>query len=92
MIPVQDILNRIKWDKRYGKGRFDIGYYDRILDKIIIVPFKEIHFVQENHFLFEIEDNEATIHTIPYHRVREIYKNGQLIWKRNITTLPHKHH
>ena len=81
MIPVQDILNRIKWDRHF-KGRFEIGYYDRIENKIIIVPYKEIYFPEENHFLFELMDKEGTIHSIPFHRVREIYKNGDIIWKR----------
>lgn len=82
MKPIQDILNRIKWDRHF-RGRFDIGYYDRIEDKILIVPFKEVQFPEENHFIFEIEDEEGSVHTIPYHRVREVYKNGELIWKRS---------
>lgn len=82
MKPIQDIINRIKWDPHYGKGSFMIGYYDRLEDRILLVPFKDIHFVKENHFLFEIEDSRGEIHTIPYHRVRQVYKNSALIWER----------
>lgn len=83
MIPVQDILNRIKWDIHF-RGKFQVGYYDRVEDEIIIVPFKELTFPEENHFLFEVEDDNGTVHTIPYHRVRQIFRNGEMIWKRNV--------
>jgi len=82
MKPVQDILNRIKWDREFGKGDFDIGYYDRVEDRILLVPFRKVQFPEENHFLFEIEDDEGVVHSIPFHRVREIYKNGERIWHR----------
>jgi len=42
MIPAQEILNRIRWDVEYAKGEFVIGYYDRVDDRIIKVPFREI--------------------------------------------------
>jgi uncharacterized protein (UPF0248 family) len=82
MIPIQDLLNRIRWDKEFGEGSFEVGYYDRILDTIIKVPFCEIRFIPDNHFAFQVIDqNEITI-SIPFHRCREVYKNGLLIWKR----------
>jgi len=33
MIPIQELLNRIKWDKSFGAGRFEITYYDRVEEK-----------------------------------------------------------
>ena len=82
MQPVQDILNRIRWDSEYAKSHFTIGYYDRIADTIIHVPFKELYFDDEDHFDFQIVDGEGVTHTIPLHRIREIYKNGDIIWNR----------
>ena len=29
MTPIHELLNRIRWDKEYGQGRFEIGYFDR---------------------------------------------------------------
>jgi uncharacterized protein (UPF0248 family) len=31
MIPIHRLLNRIRWDPGFGRGRFVIGYYDRLL-------------------------------------------------------------
>jgi uncharacterized protein (UPF0248 family) len=82
MQTAQDILNRIRWDERLATDTFMIGYYDRVEDQIIKVAFTEIRFPEDNHFQFEIIDEEGELASIPYHRVREIYRNGQLIWHR----------
>jgi len=47
MIPIQDLLHRIRWDPEFGRGEFVIGYYDRIEHEIIHVPFREIKFPQD---------------------------------------------
>lgn len=82
MIPIQDLLNRIRWDQEFGKGRFEIGYYDRIEARIIRVPFHALQFEAGDHFAFEITDAFGEVHSIPYHRVHEVYRDGSLIWNR----------
>lgn len=44
MIPIQDLLHRIRWDPEFGRDEFIIGYYDRVEHEIILVPFREISF------------------------------------------------
>lgn len=83
MKPIQELLNRIRWDKEYAKAKFTIGYYDRIEDKIIVVPFRDLYFDDEDHFDFQILDEEGMTHNIPLHRVKELYRNGELIWHRD---------
>jgi uncharacterized protein (UPF0248 family) len=83
MKAIQEILNRIRWDKGYAKADFKIGYYDRVEKKTIFVPFREIYFDDEDHFGFQVLDDEGLTHSIPLHRVREVYKNGKLIWHRD---------
>ncbi len=83
MIPIHELLNRIRWDQEFGDADFIIGYYDRLEDKIIQVPLKEIYFDKEDHFDFELIDEEGTAHTIPLHRIREVTRNGERIWHRN---------
>ena len=82
MKPIQDILNRIRWDADFASASFSIGYYDRLEDKLILVPFRELYFDEEDHFNFQIVDEEGVTHTIPLHRIKELYKNGKLIWHR----------
>lgn len=82
MQPVQDLLNRIRWDHVYADADFEIGYYDRIKDRIIVVPFATLSFPADDHFAFELFDNAGEVHRVPYHRVREIHRNGSCIWSR----------
>lgn len=82
MIPIHELLNRIRWDKEFGKGRFALGYFDRIKNEIMVVPFEELWFDAGKHFYFQVLDTEGETHSIPFHRVKEVYKNGELIWHR----------
>jgi len=83
MMPIHDLLSRIRWDRRFGQGRFEIGYYDRVEGRVLIVPFNEIRFPEDDHRTFELIDDEGEIHRIPYHRVRSVSRNGAEIWRRN---------
>ncbi len=42
MIPIHELLNRICWDREFGKGIFEIGYYDRMEQKNIRVSFEKV--------------------------------------------------
>lgn len=82
MIPIQDLLNRIRWDKQFARGTFVIGYYDRLQDRILKVPFDQITFDPQDHFSVGVSDENGEYHSVPLHRIKEVYKNGELIWSR----------
>ena len=82
MIPIQDLLNRIIWDTAFSQGSFEIGYYDRVEDRIIKVALQQIELIKGDHFTFKLIDQYGETCSIPYHRIREVYKDGQLIWSR----------
>jgi uncharacterized protein (UPF0248 family) len=82
MIPIQELLNRIHWDAEFARGEFVIGYYDRVEDRIIEVPLRELYFDPGDHFSFQLLDEEGETHTIPFHRIKAVYKDGRLIWHR----------
>jgi len=82
MIPIQELLNRIIWDKDFGRGCFEIGYYDRILDEIVIVSFEQLAFTPGDHFAFHLFTPDGEALSIPFHRVREVYRDGKIIWQR----------
>lgn len=82
MIPIHELLNRIRWDAAYAKGRFMIGYYDRVEDKVIQLPFERIQLDPADHFGFQAIDPDGFAHEVPFHRVKDVYKDGQLIWHR----------
>jgi uncharacterized protein (UPF0248 family) len=82
MIPIQDLFNKIRWDKEFGKGYFEIGYEDHWEEKIIRVAFKKVVFEEGNQFSFQIKLGGEMV-TIPFHRVKEVYRDGGLIWQRS---------
>jgi uncharacterized protein (UPF0248 family) len=81
MIPIQELLHRIRWDPGFG-GRFEIGYYDRLEDAVIRVPLAELRFPGEAPALFELLDQEGVLHSIPFHRIKAVWRDGSLIWHR----------
>jgi uncharacterized protein (UPF0248 family) len=84
MIPIQDLLHRIQWDPKFGEGTFMIGYYDRLDAQIVRVPFRHVHLARGEHFSFDVEEQDGKTHMVPFHRVREVWRNGELIWQRNV--------
>jgi uncharacterized protein (UPF0248 family) len=82
VIPIQELLNRIRWDAQYAMGEFVIGYYDRVEGRIIRVPFREVYFDMDDDFAFQVLDADGASHSIPLHRVKEVFKDGALIWHR----------
>lgn len=81
MQPIHELLSRIRWDPEFARGRFQVGYHDRVADQIVLVPFHEIRF-PEGEAAFELLDDEGESQRIPFHRVREVHKDGQVIWQR----------
>lgn len=83
MVPIHELLNRIRWDAEFGRGEFVIGYYDRVADSIIRVPLCQVFFDPADHFVCQITDAEGESHMVPFHRIREVCKDGTLIWQRH---------
>jgi uncharacterized protein (UPF0248 family) len=82
MIPIRELLSRIRWDPEFGRGSFTVGYYDRIKRSIVKVPLTRIGFEQGGRAWFEAVEEDGSAHAVPYHRIREVYRDGELIWKR----------
>lgn len=82
MISINDLLNRIQWDEEFGRSSFEIGYLDRLAKRIVRVPFRQLILTKGDHFAFQLMDTEGVVRSIPFHRIREVYRDGELIWKR----------
>jgi len=80
--PIHELLSRIRHDKEFGRGQFEIGYFDRREDTIERVALREINFPEGEPRVFEVADEAGQMRRIPFHRVREVYRDGQRIWQR----------
>jgi uncharacterized protein (UPF0248 family) len=84
VITIESLLQRIRWDPVFGRGRFTIGYYDRLRRGIITVPLEQIHLAPGNHFSFTAVEPDGSVHEVPFHRVREVHRDGVRIWQRTV--------
>ena len=82
MTPIQDILHRILWDNEFGNAEFTIGYHDRVWNRVVRVSFERIVMDKGQHFSFDLIGRDGVARMIPYHRVREVLRNGALVWQR----------
>jgi uncharacterized protein (UPF0248 family) len=79
---VRQLLDRICWDSDYGQGEFTVGYFDRVEERIILVPLVKVRFDPGDRSSFQLTDAAGEPLAIPLHRVREVYRNNELIWQR----------
>lgn len=75
---IGDLLNKIRWDKNLKPEEYTIVYFDRIEEARFEVPFKSI--ARQGNFFVITKDGKETM--IPLHRIRQVKRNGKLIWER----------
>lgn len=83
MTPIHELLHRIQWDPEFGRGEFHIGYFDRVENRIVRVPLRDIRLDPADRFGFQALDEDGVGHSVPFHRVRAVWKDGALIWQRS---------
>ena len=82
MTPIHELLARIRWDPRFGRGRFEIGYVDRRRGALVRLPLDRISTTPGERFSFDAVEDDGSVHSVPYHRVRAVWRDGRLIWSR----------
>ena len=90
MVPIHALLARIRWDPHFGRGRWEIAYLDRARPGLVRVPLDEVRTQPHIGFVFEVVDEEGIAHSIPYHRVRQVWRDGKLVWSRLAPRVPRK--
>ena len=83
MTPIHELLSRIRWDATFSKSRFVVGYWDRVEGRVLHADLREIYWDVDNPSFFNLVDEQGETHSIPFHRVREVWRDGSLIWHRH---------
>jgi uncharacterized protein (UPF0248 family) len=81
MQPLHELLHRIRWDPEFGKGKFELAHVDRVVGQDQIVPFAAIR-LDEGSGMFTFTDEDGVVRRVPLHRVRTVYKDGVVVWRR----------
>jgi uncharacterized protein (UPF0248 family) len=82
VIPIQDLLHRIQWDGEFGRAAFEIGYVDRVAGGTVRVLFRDVRVEHGQLVVQNAFDEDGSPATIPLHRVRQVWRDGRLIWQR----------
>ena len=90
MIPVHELLSRIRWDPVFARDRWEIAYLDRVAGTLVRMPLDHIRVEEGNRFAFEMVDEEGATRSIPYHRIRIAWRNGKVAWAREAVAPPRK--
>jgi uncharacterized protein (UPF0248 family) len=80
MQPIHELLNQIRWDPNFT-GSFEVAFVDRTQPELIRVSVRDMRFT-EGRFAFEMLTADDTVVSIPLHRIRQVYRDGKLIWSR----------
>lgn len=78
MQPIQDLLNKIKWDKRENPQKYSIFYFDRVLNKLIEIPYAKLKKIEGSFMVLNNEEES----NIPLHRIKKVAKNNIIVWQR----------
>ena len=83
MIPIHELLSRIRWDPQFSARRCVVGYWARVAGRVLYADLRESSWDADNPALFNLLDEKRVAHSIPFHRVREVWRDGGLIWQRH---------
>lgn len=83
MRPIHALLARIRWDPEFGRGDFTVGYWDRVARTVVRVPLARIEFDPSDRARFTAIEADGSVHEVPLHRIREVWRDGELIWRRD---------
>ncbi|HET9700723.1 MAG TPA: DUF504 domain-containing protein [Burkholderiales bacterium] len=82
MVPIHELLARMRWDPEFGRGEFELAYLDRMQRGLVRVPLREVEVLPGHEFI-RFSDAGGVAREVPLHRVREVYRDGRLIWRRD---------
>jgi uncharacterized protein (UPF0248 family) len=79
LIYIKKLLDRIRWDFSFSQAYFELEYEDRV-NGLVRVALDQIVSIDSQSFI--MKDQYFGKITIPLHRIKGVYRNGELIWGR----------
>lgn len=81
---IAELLNQIRWNEEHIKFKIEVGYIPEDAIKPLVVSFNNIEFGDKNTKAFMLKTEEREPTWISFERVTDIYKNGLLLWHKNL--------
>jgi uncharacterized protein (UPF0248 family) len=80
--PIHELLSRIRWDPTFAHGQFEIAYADHVLRREVRVPLVSVQLDVGRPGMIGVIDPDGVACHIPLHRIRKVYRDGELVWQR----------
>ncbi|MBS3112307.1 DUF504 domain-containing protein [Candidatus Woesearchaeota archaeon] len=79
MIFILDLLTKIQWDKKENPEDYTICYFNISENNLKELKFDKIKEINKLFIIFEKGNKEFQL---PVHRIREVRKDKEIVWKR----------
>jgi uncharacterized protein (UPF0248 family) len=80
MQSIHELLSRIRWDPNFP-GEFEIAFVDHQKPELEHVPVRALRFDPDDTSVVLLDRDDQQV-SIPLHRIRQVYRDGALIWSR----------
>ena len=80
--PIHELLSRIRWDPAFAQGQFEMAYADHVLGRDVRVALVRALLDVGAPGMIGVIDPDGVTCNIPLHRIRKVYRDGELIWQR----------
>ena len=84
MMPIHQLLARIRWDSAFARGQFTLGYVDHNADRLRYVAFTEARPDPANPSMLDLLDEAGKPMSLPLHRIRQVLRDGRVVWQREL--------
>ena len=79
MISIKELLDKLKWDKRFNPEEYTFYYQDRVRNELIPVDYAKIKTIEGSFMVIEHDGEEVNI---PLHRIHKVMKGQMIVWSR----------
>lgn len=81
-VTIRDWLNRLRWDEQMATGHWQLGYYDRVLNRVLPADLMPGPGLRLRGDTVELEAPDGRRIRLPLHRARVLRRDGCVVWER----------
>jgi len=66
----------------------EISYLDHARPELVRVPLEIMRLQPGDHFMIDVVGDDGIARSIPCHRIRQVWRDGTLVWSRVVGRPP----
>lgn len=77
MKTAKEMLDKVRWDENENPEDYTIAYRDR--EELAEITYADIKRIEDEFMIVGVGGRETSV---PLHRIRQIRKRGEIVWRR----------